>query len=216
LTAITTPATEIQTLEPIKPTLYTTLKKEQSDMTVNLQQLPSVVQYAQPAQTTKQIITLPKAQASTSSTSSPQIIVLKNQAPNNSTISQTTTTTATTATSSTPNNFHVKPVQSSSAGQQPNPTILKLVSTKINRMPQILNISSQTFNNNLLKTNMRPLSATNASTSVGTNGQVTSSLVIKGNVPQTIINNSSNKPNQIVHLSKINTSKLVFNKKIRT
>jgi len=62
---------------------------------------------------------------------------------------------------------------------------------------------------------MRPLSATNASTSVGTNGQVTSSLVIKGNVPQTIINNSINKPNQIVHLSKINTSKLV-SKNIRT
>ncbi len=171
--------------------------------------MPGIVQYSQSSQPSKQIITLPKTQSSTSSisTNSPQIIVLKNQASSNSIISSNTTNTATTtATSNVINNFQVKQVQTSSANQHPNPTILKLVSTKINKMPQILNISSQTFNNNLLKTNMRPVSnSINSSTNLGSNP-----LIIKSNVPQTIINNNNTKPNQIVHLSKINTSNFLF------
>lgn len=106
--------------------------------------LANLLQYSQ----SKQIITLPKKQtlvtsaptssslSSTSSstvpnstgTSSPQIIVLKNQ-----------------NVSSQPqpmNNIQLKPNTS-----QTNPTILKLVSTKINKIPQVLNISSQVTHN---------------------------------------------------------------------
>jgi hypothetical protein len=86
-----------------------------------------------------------------------------------------------------------------------NPTILKLVSTKINKMPQILNISSQQFTNNLLKTsNIRPV--TNFNLTKNPNP----SLVIKNNSTTQIIN----KPNQIVHLSNINTINGIMNKNL--
>lgn len=172
----------------------------------------------------KQIITLPKNQNLISNpnvqvapVSNPQIIVLKNQ---NFTMtdqaqqqsqqqqqqqaisSQRIVTPGQTSSTSAP-----QPVgflsQMKPAPQQ-NPTILKLVSTKINKMPQILNISSQPFNSNLLKTSMRPVTAT--ATSASTTSQPNpSSFIIKNNNPTQMIT-SNNKPNQIVHLSKINTS----------
>lgn len=168
----------------------------------------------------KQIITLPKNQTLISNPnvqaapgSNPQIIVLKNQnfttdqpqqqsqqqQQQQAISSQRIVTPGQTSSTSVP-----QPVgflgQMKPAAQQ-NPTILKLVSTKINKMPQILNISSQPFNSNLLKTSMRPV------TSAPMTSQPNSaSFIIKNNNPTQMIT-SNNKPNQIVHLSKINTSK---------
>lgn len=207
----------LESNKPVNPTsipfsnLKTTFTSELDNAARSLQQaiLPIEPQVKQTATVPfqypqgKQIITLPKYQPLTtvpagSSNPSPQIIVLRNQ--NNLEQAAPRVVQKTTPTG----NFITKPSNTQ------NPTILKLVSTKINKIPQILNISSQPFNNNLFKTNMRPVTSLNSTNSMTNFPTSTNSpLVIKSNSPNQIV---TNKTNQIVHLSKMNTISEIMNK----
>ena len=112
----------------------------------------------QQQQSKPSIITLPKSGATpgssntsgtnsptTQSSSSPQIIVLRNQNPKTTTT--TTTTTPSLITKSlTPNTTTTTTTMTTNTTQS-NPTILKLVSTQVNKMPQVLNLSAQVIFN---------------------------------------------------------------------
>ena len=174
---------------------------QQVNLSIDQVKQPAPISFQYPQG--KQIITLPKSQPLTtvpagSSNPSPQIIVLRNQNSLEQTTPRVVQKTAPTG------NFIAKPTNTQ------NPTILKLVSTKINKIPQILNISSQPFNNNLFKTNMRPVTTLNSTNSVTNLPTCTNSpLVIKNANTNQIV---TNKTNQIVHLSKMNTISEIMNK----
>lgn len=111
------------------------------------------------------IITLPKTPQQTTTTttsstnsagsSSPQIIVLRNQVSTPKLTTTTSTTTSINSANTTPTSAplittkSLTPVMSTTTNsntttsQQSNPTILKLVSTQMNKMPQVLNLSTQ-------------------------------------------------------------------------